>query len=77
MRYDAAFLIGGDDQGWQASRTPLFLQPGTDKPHPGPISDEIAALSPNIEVQKDWKGPTFLQESIKRVHAFLAKHTPK
>ena len=26
MRYDAAFLVGGDDQGWQAGRSPLFLQ---------------------------------------------------
>jgi hypothetical protein len=58
-------------------RTPLFLQPGTDKPHPAHTSEEIAALAPDIEVQKDWKGPPFLQESIKRVHAFLAKHTPK
>jgi len=31
---------------------------------------------PNIEVQKDWKGPAHLQESIKRVRAFLEKHTP-
>ena len=44
---------------------------------PAHTSEEIAALAPNIEVQKDWKGPTFLQESIKRVHGFLAKHTPK
>ena len=40
--------------------TPLFLQPGIDKSHPGPISDEITALTPNIEVQKDWRGPEFL-----------------
>ena len=33
-------------------------------------------LAPNIEVQKDWRGPEFLQESIRRVHAFLAKNTP-
>ena len=26
MRYDAAFLVGGDDQGWQAGAAPLFLQ---------------------------------------------------
>ena len=58
-------------------RTPLFLQPGSDKPHPGPISDEIATLAPNIEVQKDWRGPEHLQESIERVHAFLDKHTPR
>ena len=34
-----------------------FLQPGTDKPHPAKTSEEIAALAPNIEVQKDWKAP--------------------
>jgi len=56
--------------------TPLFLQPGNDKPHPGPTSDEIAALAPNIMVQKDWRGPAFLADSIKRVRAFLEKHTP-
>ena len=58
-------------------RTPLFLQPGSDKPHPGPISDEIAALAHNIEVQKDWRGPEFLAYSIRRVSDFLEKHTPR
>ena len=58
-------------------RTPLYLQPGTDKPHPAHTSAEIAELAPNIEVQKDWRGPAFLQESIRRVHAFLARNTPK
>ncbi len=59
----------------KSCKTPLLLQPGTDKPHPGHTSDEIAALAPNIEVQKDWRGPEFLQESIKRVRAFLEKNT--
>jgi len=58
-------------------RTPLYLQPGTDKPHPAHTSAEIAELASNIEVQKDWRGPEFLQESIRRVHAFLARNTPK
>lgn len=58
-------------------RTPLYLQPGTDKPHPAHTSSEIAELAPNIEVQKDWRGPEFLQESIRRVHDFLARNTPK
>ncbi len=31
---------------------------------------------PNIEVQKDWRAPQFLQESINRVRAFLEKNTP-
>jgi hypothetical protein len=57
-------------------RTPLLLQPGTDKAHPAKTSEEIAALAPDIEVQKNWKGPTHLEESIKRVRAFLERNTP-
>jgi pimeloyl-ACP methyl ester carboxylesterase len=60
----------------KSCQTPLFLQPGTDKPHPAKTSEEIATLATNIEVQKDWRGPTYLQESIKRVRAFLEKNTP-
>jgi pimeloyl-ACP methyl ester carboxylesterase len=56
--------------------TPCLLQPGTDKPHPAQTSAEIEKLAPNLEVQKDWRGPTYLQESIRRVGEFLAKHTP-
>jgi hypothetical protein len=57
-------------------RIPLLLQPGTDKPHPAATSDEIARLAPNLEVQKDWRGPAHLAESIRRVADFLARHTP-
>ena len=57
-------------------RTPLYLQPGTDVPHPAKTSEEIAALAPNIEVQKDWRGPTHLEESIRRVGEFLARNSP-
>jgi hypothetical protein len=56
--------------------TPLFLQPGTDKPHPAATSAEIEKLAPNLEVQKDWRGPTYLAESIRRVTDFLIEHTP-
>ena len=61
----------------RACRTPLYLQPGTDKPHPAATSAEIAALAPDIEVQHDWRGPAFLQESIRRVRDFLTRHTPR
>ena len=57
-------------------RTPLYLQPGTDTPHPAATSAEIASLAPNLEVQKDWRGPEHLAESIRRVTHFLARHTP-
>jgi pimeloyl-ACP methyl ester carboxylesterase len=57
--------------------TPLLLQPGTDKPHPAVTSAEIERLAPNLEVQKDWRGPAHLAESIHRVTEFLTRHTPK
>src|SRR5438105_10892523 len=47
--------------------TPLLLQPGTDKPHPAQTSAEIEKLAPNLDVQRDWRGPTPLAESIRRV----------
>ena len=56
--------------------TPLFLQPGTDKPHPAATSAEIAALAHNVEVQPDWRAPDHLDESIRRVRAFLERNTP-
>lgn len=56
--------------------TPLLLQPGTDTPHPAATSDEIARLAPNLEIQKDWRAPTHLAESMRRVTEFLGKHTP-
>ena len=56
--------------------TPLYLQPGTDTPHPAETSAEIASLAPNLEVQKDWRGPAHLAESIRRVTDFLTRHTP-
>jgi pimeloyl-ACP methyl ester carboxylesterase len=57
-------------------RVPLLLQPGTDKPHPAETSAEIERLAPDLELQKDWRGPTHLAESIRRVTEFLTKHTP-
>jgi pimeloyl-ACP methyl ester carboxylesterase len=60
----------------KTSRTPLLLQPGTDTPHPAETSAEIARLAPNLEIQKDWRGPEHLAASIRRVTEFLTKHTP-
>lgn len=57
-------------------RTPLLLQPGSDTPHPAETSAEIARLAPNLEIQKDWRAPTHLAESIRRVTDFLTRHTP-
>ena len=44
--------------------------------HPAVTSAEIERLAPNLEVQKDWRAPEHLAESIKRVSDFLTRHTP-
>lgn len=54
----------------------MLDMPGDDAPHPQAIGEEIARLAPNIEVLHPWKGPAYLQASIDRVTAFLARHTP-
>ena len=57
--------------------TPLLLQPGSDTPHPAQTSAEIVGLAPaKLEVQKDWRGPAHLAESIRRVTDFLTRNTP-
>lgn len=57
-------------------RMAMYLQPGTDAPHPAATSAEIAALAANLEMQKGWRRPTYLDESIRRVRGFLRRHTP-
>jgi pimeloyl-ACP methyl ester carboxylesterase len=61
----------------QRCPVPLYLQPGSDLPHPAATSEEIAKLNPKIEVQNPWKGPDHLQESIRRVRDFLIRNTPR
>lgn len=56
-------------------RTPLFLQPGSDTPHPAAVSAEIVELAPDIEIQERWRGPEHLAESIRRVTDFLLRHS--
>jgi pimeloyl-ACP methyl ester carboxylesterase len=70
------FVFCVDREFVRSCRTPLYLQPGTDTPHPAATSAELAELAPDIEVQTDWRGPTYLAESIRRVGAFLTRHTP-
>jgi pimeloyl-ACP methyl ester carboxylesterase len=70
------FVFSVDRDYVKSCPVPLYLQPGTDKPHPKPTSDEIAKLAPNVVVQEKWRGPEFLQASIKGVTEFLLKHTP-
>jgi hypothetical protein len=54
----------------------MLVQPGDDPPHPAFVGEEVAKTAPNIEVMREWKGPAHLAEAIRRVSAFLERHTP-
>jgi pimeloyl-ACP methyl ester carboxylesterase len=56
---------------------PCLVLPGDDKPHPTATGLELAALLPDAEMLRDWKGPDHLAEQRRRVVDFLVKHTPK
>lgn len=86
---DAAALAGFGRNMWglgfafsvsrefcRACPVPTMLLPGSDTPHPAATSDELAALLPGVDILQDWKGPAHLDEQLRRVRAFLAKHTP-
>jgi pimeloyl-ACP methyl ester carboxylesterase len=75
--FGGEFVFSVSREFVKGCKTPLYLQPGTDIPHPAKTSAEIADLAPNVEVQTDWRGPTHLAESIRRVGEFLTRHTPK
>jgi pimeloyl-ACP methyl ester carboxylesterase len=55
----------------------MLVMPGDDPPHPQVIGEEVAALAPNVEVLRQWKGPEHLQTAIECVTQFLERHTPR
>jgi pimeloyl-ACP methyl ester carboxylesterase len=56
---------------------PTFLLPGNDKAHPAATAEELAELLPGVEVLDDWRGPEHLDQQLRRVRAFLDRHTPQ
>ncbi len=44
---------------------------------PAATSAELAKLLPGVEVLTDWRGPEHLDQQLRRVLAFLDRHTPK
>lgn len=58
-------------------RVPLLVMPGDDAPHPTAIGKEIARLAPHAELLMPWKGPAYLDDTIRAVTDFLTRHTPR
>jgi len=74
--FGSDFVFSVDRDFVRSCRTPLYLMPGKDLPHPAATSAEIAALAPDIEVQNNWDGVANVAESIRRVSQFLLRHAP-
>jgi hypothetical protein len=55
---------------------PLLVLPGDDNFHPAATAREIAELAPQAEVMPVWRTPEVIDETVRRVRAFLAAHTP-
>jgi pimeloyl-ACP methyl ester carboxylesterase len=75
--WDGEFVYSVSRDFCRRCTVPTFLLPGTDKPHPAATSDELKQLLPGIEVLENWRGPEHLDEQLRRVLAFLDRHTPK
>lgn len=74
--WDRDFVFSVDRDFVRRCTTPCLVLPGDDIPHPAVTGAELAALLPNREHLKDWKGPTHLEAQKQVVLAFLEKHTP-
>ncbi len=71
---DFIFSVSRDDV--HSCRVPLILLPGRDDIHPGSISEEIAALAPNVEVLPIWKGYERFDQTISTIRRFLGRYRP-
>ena len=70
------FIFSVSREAVRRCRAPLLVLPGNDAFHPTGIGLEIADLAPDAELLLDWKGPTYLVQTIDRVRRFLRQHRP-
>lgn len=74
--YGGDFVFNVSRDFVRSCRTPILILAGSDLYHPAAISREIAELAPNAEIVEHWKEPEVVGDTVKRVQAFLAEHTP-
>lgn len=55
---------------------PLLVLAGNDNFHPTATAQEIAALAPQAELMLTWRTPDVIEETVRRVRAFLTANTP-
>jgi pimeloyl-ACP methyl ester carboxylesterase len=74
--FGGEFVFSVSRESLRQCKIPMLVMPGDDPPHPAVIGEEIAGLTPNVEVLAQWKGAGHLQAAIDRVTQFLKRHTP-
>jgi pimeloyl-ACP methyl ester carboxylesterase len=71
---DFVFSVGRDFVS--ACPVPLLVLAGNDEFHPRAVAEEIVSLAPEAELVLEWTSPTYHEDAVKRVSAFLRAHTP-
>jgi pimeloyl-ACP methyl ester carboxylesterase len=70
------FMFNGSRDDVRACRVPLLLMRGDDPYHPASVSDEIAALAPEITYVQAWKQPEHLDATRAAIDGFLEERSP-
>jgi pimeloyl-ACP methyl ester carboxylesterase len=75
--YGPGFAYSVDREFMKSCRTPCLVLAGNDAAHPFAVAEEIAQLLPHAEFIAEWKDGEPLAAAKRRMHAFLAEHTPR
>jgi pimeloyl-ACP methyl ester carboxylesterase len=72
--FNAGFVFSVSRDFLRSVQTPLLLLFGNDRAHPRGISEEVAALLPNVEPIERWRDPEVVPEVTERMRSFLRAH---
>jgi pimeloyl-ACP methyl ester carboxylesterase len=75
--YGPGFAYSVDRDFIKGCQTPCLVLAGNDAAHPFAVAEEIAQLLPHAEFIAEWKDGEPLAAAKRRMHAFLAEHTPR
>lgn len=74
--FDTDFVFSVSREFVKTVQTPMLLLDGDDVAHPKVISEEVAALLPNVERIERWREEDAVDEATAKMREFLRKHTP-
>jgi pimeloyl-ACP methyl ester carboxylesterase len=74
--FDPGFVFSVSREFVPTIKTPLLLMDGDDRAHPKGISDELAALLPDMGRIVRWREPDAVADATEQMRQFLRAHTP-